>query len=145
MGCNRYAHDTGAMSQTSDDMHSQTGPRVYVEEYAKMRHSNSRTLPLNFEHLMHHDDVLQKVISGQFLRYPCPYWDDLPFWGQFQKLFCYSIRFISSATSISMGSYFSWNVAINCYCKDTVRLLLTLIFLWKNPWILFRLGPLCGH
>lgn len=74
MGCNRYAHDTGAMSQTSDDMHSQTGPRVYVEEYAKMRHSNSTTLPLNFEHLMHHDDVLQKVISGQFLRYPSPYW-----------------------------------------------------------------------
>ena len=61
------------MSQTSDDMHSQTGPRVYVEEYAKMRHSNSTTLPLNFEHLMHHDDVLQKVISGQFLRYACPY------------------------------------------------------------------------
>lgn len=69
----------------------------------------------------------------------------LPFWGQFQKLYCYSTCFISSATNIGMVKYLSRNVANNCYCKDTVKLLLTLIFLWKYPWILFRLGPLCGH
>lgn len=67
--CGRFTAETVAQPQASDDMHTDARPHIYVEEYEKMRNCSSTTMPVDFNHIMQHNNTLQMAVSEQYLRY----------------------------------------------------------------------------
>lgn len=70
--------DPVAASQASDEMDSQGRTGYYVEELDKMWDSHCTTLAIDFNHIMQFNDLLQKVISEQYLRSSSPLYTGSP-------------------------------------------------------------------
>lgn len=67
--CDSFAVEPVAHSQASDDMDTGNRPHLYVEEYEKMRNCGSTTMPVDFSHILQHDNTLMAAISEQYLRF----------------------------------------------------------------------------
>lgn len=66
---NEFTVEPVAQPQASDDMDTETRPHLYVEEYEKMRNCGSTTMPMDFNHIMEHNNTLQEAISEHYLRF----------------------------------------------------------------------------